>query len=127
MPNHIHKMLVFSKSILFLMLKADDMGLATNSFHSNIYFYSPNIHVSLQDALFHHVGFKHEGGWRVQYWCVCYHKLLLSSISKQAAALKPSNLRHTMVLYEIGKFFQGSMACAVCEFENKKTNCTDII
>ena len=50
----------------------------------------------------------------------------LNSISKQAAALKPDNLRETVVLYKIAKFFQASMARTACKFERKKTNCTDI-
>ena len=68
-------------------------------------------------------------GWRVQYFvcvcvCVCVCVLpqncCLNSISKQAAALNVGNLRQTVVLYKIGKFFQASMACTGYKFETKK-------
>ena len=51
--------------------------------------------------------------------CVCLNSII--SISKQHAALKVGDLRQTVVLYKIGKFFQVSMAHTVCKFENKKT------
>ena len=57
-----------------------------------------------------------------QNWCL--HSII--SISKQAAAPRPGNLRQTMVLYKTGRFFHASTAHIACKFENKKTNHTDI-
>ena len=49
---------------------------------------------------------------------LCYHKIAVKFIYKQATSHKLRNLKQ-MVLFKAGKFLQASMAQVVCKFENK--------
>ena len=53
--------------------------------------------------------------------CVCLRSRSFISKSKQAATLRLGNLRQKVVLYEMGKFLQVSIAQTACKLENKKS------